>query len=285
MSEIVKNWMKTGILLAVLGGILLVIGLLIGGKQGLVIGFVFALVINAFSYWFSDKLILWIYRAKQVTMKDEPKLYAIVKDVSQLAKIPMPKVFIVPSENANAFATGRNPKNAAVACTRGIMNLLSEEELKGVIAHEIAHVRNRDILISTIAATIATVISFIASMARFSAFFGSRDNDNRGGNIVYLILIGIITPIIAMMIQLAISRSREYLADETGARIIKNSNYLASALEKLENNAKAHPIGFGSTATSSLFIVNPFKGQAFINLLSTHPPMAERVKRLKALRV
>src|SRR3989338_2578925 len=171
-SGIYTNWMKTGILLSILGGILLGIGFLIGGYNGLIVGFVFALLMNGLSYWFSDKIVLFMNRCKQVSEKDEPRLFYIVKDVSQRANLPMPKVYIVPSMQANAFATGRNPKNAAVACTQGILKLLSDDELKGVIAHEIAHVKNRDILISTIAATIASVISFVGMMARWSAFFG-----------------------------------------------------------------------------------------------------------------
>ena len=284
-SGIYTNWMKTGILLSILGGILLGIGFLIGGYNGLIVGFVFALLMNGLSYWFSDKIVLFMNRCKQVSEKDEPRLFYIVKDVSQRANLPMPKVYIVPSMQANAFATGRNPKNAAVACTQGILKLLSDDELKGVIAHEIAHVKNRDILISTIAATIASVISFVGMMARWSAFFGGSNDDNRGGNIISLLVLGIITPIMAMLIQLAISRSREYLADETGARIIKNPDALARALEKIDKSTSNVPLGINSPSTSSLYIANPFKANRLMSLLSTHPPMELRVKKLRELKV
>lgn len=279
-----ENQIKTVILLGLLTGLLLGVGQLVGGARGLTIAFIFAIVINFGSYWFSDKIVLKMYRAKEIKENDNPKLYKVVREVTQLASIPMPKVYMIPSDNANAFATGRNPKNAAVAFTKGILDLLNEEELKGVIAHEISHVRNRDILVSTIAATIAGVISYIAFMARWAAIFGGfggRDND--GGDIISLIVLAILTPLIAMVIRLAISRSREFLADETGAKIIRNSHGLASALEKLESDVKSHPMRLGNSSTSHLFISNPFKRKAFWKIFSSHPPTAERVKRLRGM--
>ncbi|MBI2548330.1 zinc metalloprotease HtpX [Candidatus Woesearchaeota archaeon] len=278
-----KNQFKTFILLSFLTALMLWIGSL-WGTSGLIIGLVFALVLNVGSYFFSDKIVLLMYRAKQVTEAKEPQLYHIVKEVTTLAGIPMPKIYIIPSSTPNAFATGRNPKHAAVACTEGILKLLTKEELKGVIAHEVAHIKNRDILIQTIAATIAGVISYVAMMARWSAIFGFGDRD-RDSNLLELLVLAILTPIIATLIQLAISRSREYIADETGARTIRNPKSLASALAKLEKGIQHDPMHFGSPATSSLFIANPFNAKGFTNLLSTHPPMEERIKRLEAMKV
>ena len=282
----IKNQLKTVVLLGLLTGLLLWVGQLVGGASGLTIAFAFAIIMNLGAYWFSDKLVLKMYRAKEVKESEQPKLYHIVQEVSQQANIPMPKVYIIPSDNANAFATGRNPKHAAVAATQGILNLLSEDELKGVIAHEIAHVRNRDILISSVAATIAGVISYVAFMARFAAIFGGFGGRGRdGGNIVSLLVLAIVTPLVATIIQLAISRSREFLADETGAKIIRNPFGLASALEKLENNAKQHPMRFGNPSTAHLFIANPFRARGLIRFFTTHPPMHERIKRLKNMRI
>lgn len=281
-----KNQLKTVVLLGALTGLLLWVGQLVGGPGGLTIAFIFAIIMNLGAYWFSDKLVLRMYRAKEVKESEQPKLYHIVQEVSQQANIPMPKVYIMPSDNSNAFATGRNPKHAAVACTQGIMNLLSEDELKGVIAHEIAHIKNRDILISSVVATIAGVIAYVAFMARWAAIFGGfggRDRD--GGNIVSLILLAIVTPLVATIIQLAISRSREYLADETGAKIVRSPFGLASALEKLEHDSKRHPMRFGNPSTAHLFITNPFRARGLVKFFSTHPPMQERIKRLKNLRI
>jgi heat shock protein HtpX len=283
----VANQIKTVVLLGLLTGLLLWVGQLVGGASGLTIAFAFAIIMNVGSYWFSDKLVLKMYRAKEVKESEQPKLYHIVQEVSQQANIPMPKVYIIPSDNANAFATGRNYKHAAVAATQGILDLLNEDELKGVIAHEIAHVKNRDILISSIAATIAGVIGYVAFMARWAAIFGGfggRDN-NGGNNIVSLLVLAILTPLIAAIIQMAISRSREFLADETGAKIIKSPFGLASALEKLENNAKQHPMRFGNPSTAHLFISNPFRARGLVKFFSTHPPMQERVKRLKNMKI
>jgi heat shock protein HtpX len=277
------NQFKTVILLASLTALLLFVGQMLGGYSGLIIAGIFALVLNFGSYWFSDKIVLKMYRAKEVTDTNN-HLYQIVKEVSEKANVPMPKVYIIPDKNSNAFATGRSPKNAAVAATEGVIGLLSDDELKGVMAHEIAHVKNRDTLISTIAGTIAGVISYIATMAQWAAIFGGfGGRDRNGGNILSLIVLAIITPLIATIIQLAISRSREYLADATGAKIVGNGEHLATALEKLHNDVKAHPMRLGNQATSHLFIVNPFSGRALAGLFSTHPNYNERTKRLRSM--
>ncbi len=229
-----------------------------------------------------------MYHAKPVTEQQAPRLYKIVREVIQLANLPMPKIYILPTDNPNAFATGRNatgrnPNHAAIACTKGILELLNDDELKGVIAHEASHVKNRDILIQTVAATIAGVISYAAMMARWAAIFGGFGGRDRNSGLE-LIALAILTPIIAAILQLAISRSREFLADETAARTLHNSFGLASALEKLEQGVKKNPLRFGSKATSCLFIANPFRG-SLLNLLSTHPPMAERINKLKSMKI
>ncbi len=275
-----NNQLKTVILLGILTGILLLIGNFFG-RAGLLTALIFSLLMNLLSYFYSHKIVLFMYRAKEANKKQYPKLHEIVEKISKHANIPKPKIFIIPSTAANAFATGRNPKNAVVAVTEGIMKLLEKDELEGVLAHEIAHIKNRDILITTIAATIASVISYLAYMARFAAIFGnSRDNNN--SSIIEMLFLAILAPITALIIQLAISRSREYLADKSGASFIKTGKPLATALRKLELNAKHHPLNFGNTSTASLFIVNPFSGRALINLLSTHPPMEERIKKLES---
>jgi len=279
------NQIKTVLLLGALSGLMLGVGYLLGGSGGLTIALIFALIMNVGSYWFSDKLVLWMYRAKEAKHAEHPKLHVMIDDIAKRAHLPKPKLYIIPGASPNAFATGRDPKHAAVACTDGIMHLLSDDELKGVLAHEMAHVKNRDILITTIAATIAAVISYVATMARWAAIFGGGRDDNGGfGDIFALIVLSILTPILALMLQLAISRSREYLADETGARIIKNPRALASALRKLEHGNSAHPMKQATPATSSMFIVNPFSAKGLTALLSTHPPMQERIRRLEALR-
>jgi len=275
----IKNQLKTVVLLALLTALLLWIGSF-WGTSGIIIGLVFAVLINFGSYWYSDKIVLKMYHAKPVTEKEAPRLYKIVREVIQLANLPMPKVYILPTDNPNAFATGRNPNHAAIACTKGILELLNDDELKGVIAHEASHVKNRDILIQTVAATIAGVISYAAMMARWAAIFGGFGGRDRNNSGLELIALAILTPIIAAILQLAISRSREFLADETAAKTLHNSFGLASALEKLEQGVKKNPLRFGSKATSCLFIANPFRG-GLLNLLSTHPPMKERIKKLK----
>lgn len=284
----VGNQIRTVVLLGALTGLLLWVGNLIGGAQGLTFALIFSVVMNFGAYWFSDKLVLAMYRAKEVKESEAPKLFKIVMDVAHLAKMPMPKVYIVPTNGANAFATGRDYNHAAVACTKGILDLLSEDELKGVIAHEISHIKNRDTLIQSVAATIAGVISYVAFMARWAALFGGfggRDNDRGGG--LELLVLAILTPILATLIQLAISRSREFLADESAAKTLHNGQSLASALEKLESSVKHHPFRASSTtqATAHLFIVNPFRSGGLVNLFRTHPLTKERVKRLRGMQV
>ncbi len=284
----IKNQIKTVLLLGGLTGLLLFVGSF-WGYSGMTVAFIFAVLINVGSYWFSDKIVLKMYRAKEAKENDYPNLFNIVKDVSSRAGIPMPKVYIVPGTISNAFAVGRNYKHAAVAFTQGILDLMNEEELKGVAAHEISHIKNRDTLIQTMAATIAGVISYVAFMARWGAIFGGfggRDNNN-GGGIVELLVLAILTPLLATIIQLAISRSREYLADESAARILKNGNGLADGLEKLESAVKARPLRAMSTTetTAHLFIINPFgKLGGLKKLFSTHPAVSERTKRLRAMK-
>lgn len=277
----IKNQLKTFILLAILTALFLWVGSL-WGTGGFYIAIVFVVIMNFVSYFFSHKIVLAMYRAKEVQENQEPELYKMVKEVSHLGNLPMPKVYIIPSDSPNAFATGRNPNNAVIAVTKGIMNLLSKDELKGVIAHEFSHIKNRDILIQTIAATIAGVISYVAMMARWGAIFGGfgGDRDNNGFE---LLALAILTPLIATILQLAISRSREYLADETGARMIHNPLALASALEKLSRGVKLSPMRFGSPTTSSMFILNPFSARGFTKLFSTHPPMEERIRKLRSM--
>jgi len=277
----VVNQLKTVILLGLLTALLLWVGQLLGGISGLVIAGIFAIVMNFGSYWFSDKIVLRMYRAKEIKDTNH-QLYKIVKEVSELAKLPMPKVYIVPDQNSNAFATGRNPKHAAVAATEGILKLLDHDELKGVMAHEMAHVKNRDTLISTVAGTIAGVIGFVATMAQWAAIFGGRGRDS--GGILQLIVLAIITPIIATIIQLAISRSREYHADATGAKFIGDGKGLATSLEKLHNDSRVHPMKLGNRSTAHLFISNPFRSRGIMALMSTHPPMEERKRRLNNMK-
>jgi len=278
----IKNQLKTTVLLALLTAILLWIGSLFG-RAGFYFALIFVGIMNFVSYWFSDKIVLWMYRAKQAKESEYPNLYKTVREIAKLSNLPMPKVYVIPSEQSNAFACGRSPKHSAVACTEGILKLMTEEELKGVLAHEFAHIKSRDTLTSTVAGTVAGVISYISHMFMWSAMFGGRDDDTKG-NVISLLVLAIITPIIASMIQLAISRSREYQADESGARMVKNPLGLASALEKLEQDTKRHPMGFGSPATAHLFISNPFRTGGFITLFLTHPPTQERTKRLRSMK-
>ncbi len=278
------NQFKTFILLAVLTAILLAIGQLVGGLSGLYVAIVIALLINVLSYWYSDKLVLKMYRAQPASETEYKELHDIVRDVSSRAGIPKPKVYVVPANHANAFATGRNPKNSAIAVTQGILDLLSEEELKGVLAHEIAHIKNRDILISTIAAVIAGAISYIAFFARFGAIFGGMGRDRESGNILALLALAIVAPIIALIVRLAISRSREYLADSTGARIIHNPLPLADALAKLNTSSKMNPLKKGNEATAHMFIVNPFSGKSILQLFSTHPNVQSRIGKLRSMK-
>jgi heat shock protein HtpX len=278
------NTTKTVVLMVGLTVLLVLIGGAFGGRQGMIIAFMFASVMNIFSYWFSDKIVLRMYKAQEVSEADAPVLYGVTRDLALKMNMPMPKVYIIPSDAPNAFATGRNPNHAAVAATQGILRLLTREELMGVMAHELGHVRNRDILIGTIAATIAGAISMLAHMAQWAMFFGGgrRDDDEGPGGLIGGILMIILAPIAAALIQMAISRSREYEADATGARICGNPLALASALKKLHAGTQRVPMD-ANPATAHMFIVNPLRGGTFVNLFSTHPPMEERIARLEAM--
>jgi heat shock protein HtpX len=280
-----NNRIKTFLLLAGLTVFLVAMGKLIGGTRGMQIAFVIALAMNFFSYWFSDKIVLRMYGAQEVGEGEAPELHRLVEELSRAADIPKPKVYIIPQDNPNAFATGRNPEHGAVAVTTGILRLLTPTELKGVLAHEIGHIRNRDILIQTVAATIAGAIMILADMARWTAILGGGRDDEEGGGlgIIGVIVLAIVAPFAAMLIQMAISRSREYIADETGAKLSHNPESLASALEKLAYGVQAAPMQ-ANPATEPLFIVNPLTGGGVMSWFSTHPPIEERVARLRAMR-
>jgi heat shock protein HtpX len=279
------NYLKTTLLLGILSAVLVLFGQFIGGTNGAITFLLIAAVMNFISYWFSDKIVLKMYKAKQVDEADAPRLYSIVKRLAENANLPMPKVFIVENATPNAFATGRNPEHASVAATTGILNILTDDELEGVMAHELSHVKNRDILISSIAATIAGAITMIANVVQWGAMFGgvSRGGDDDDhGNMLVAIVMAIVAPIAAMIIQMAISRSREYAADYAGAKMCKKPLSLASALGRLENGVKAIPMQGGNPSTAHMFIVNPFRG-GIAGLFSTHPPMEERIRRLEQL--
>lgn len=275
-----SNGFRTAALMAVLITLVALIGYALGGSNGLVIAFVIAVGMNFFSYWYSDKIVLKMYRGQEVGRAEAPELYDLVDELRQRAGLPMPKVYVVPSEQPNAFATGRNPENAAVAVTNGIVGRLSRDELAGVIAHELAHIKHRDILTSTIAATIASAITLLA---RFAIFVPIGGRDNNGGGLSALLML-ILAPIAAMLIQMAISRQREYAADEGGARISGNPDALASALARLQQGAERTPVA-ANPSTAHMFIVNPFAGRmgGIASLFATHPPMEERIRRLRAL--
>ena len=265
------NTAKTAALLTGMTVLLVFAGGALGGSGGMVIAFIFALVMNAFSYWFSDKIILKMYKAREASEQDAPVLYGVVRDLTMRANMPMPKVYVIPGDAPNAFATGGNPNNAAVAATHGILRLLSREELAGVMAHELAHVQNRDILIGTIAATIAGAISMLATMAQWAMIFGGGRRDDDDGGIIGLIAMMILAPFGAALIQMAISRSREYQADATGARLCGNPLWLAEALRKLDAQSRRIPMN-ASPATAHMFIVNPLRRGVMAKLFSTHPP-------------
>ena len=280
------NTVKTAVLMAGLTALLVAVGGL-WGRNGMLLFFGLAMVMNFVSYWFSDKIVLKMYGAQEVGEHDAPVLYGITRDLAQRANMPMPKVYVIPSDSLNAFATGRNPKHAAVAATNGIIRVLNRDELMGVMAHELSHVNNRDILIGTIAAAVAGAIGMIANMATwgmmFGGFGGRRDGEDRGGGIGAILMI-ILAPIAAMLIQMAISRSREVEADASGARLCGRPDALANALRKLEAGSQRIPMD-ASPATAHMFIVNPLRGGGFSKLFSTHPPMEERIARLEAMRV
>ncbi len=280
-----SNQMKTTVLLAGLTAIIILIGKYLGGQSGMIIAFLLAAVMNLGSYWFSDKIVLKMYRAKKVEESQAPGLYAIVRHLTQQAGLPMPALYITDESSPNAFATGRDPAHAAVAVTRGLLELMNQQEIEGVIAHELAHVKNRDILISSIAATLAGAIMIIASLARWAALFGGygRSND-RGGGALGLIVTALVAPIAAMMIQFAISRSREFQADATGAGISGNPRGLASALAKLGTASRQLPMR-ANPQTAHMFIVNPLAGKSMMKLFSTHPPLQERIARLEKMSI
>ena len=274
------NTFKTAFLLTALTLLLMFLGRIFGGQNGMLIALVFAAVLNFVSYFFSDKIALAMYRAQPVSREELPRAYQIVERLTSRVGLPMPKMYVIPTDSPNAFATGRDPAHASVAVTQGILNLLTDEELEGVLAHELGHVRNRDILISSIAATIAGAITYLAEMARWGMIFGGfeRDREDRGGGLGAILML-ILAPIAAMLIQLAVSRSREYQADETGAHLTGNPYALASALAKLDAYSKRLPLQ-ASPSTAHLFIVQPFLGMSLTNLFSTHPPVAKRIERL-----
>jgi heat shock protein HtpX len=275
------NTFKTAFLLVALTLVLMFIGRAFGGQNGMFIALIIAVVMNFSAYFFSDKIALATYRAQPVTREELPRAYAAVERLTQKIGIPMPKIYVIPSESPNAFAAGRNPSHASVAVTHGILGLLNDEELEGVLAHELGHVNNRDILISSVAATLAGAITMLASMGRWAMLFGGfggRDRDDRGGGLSALFML-IVAPIAATLIQLAVSRSREYQADATGAHFTGNPYALASALQKLDAYSRRVPMQ-ATPSTAHLFIIQPFLGMNFANLFSTHPPIAKRIERL-----
>jgi len=274
------NTLRTAMLLTVLTLLFVFVGNLVGGRNGAMYAFIFAIIMNFGTYWFSDKLVLAMYRAQPISPSEAPRLYSMVQELASNGGLPMPRMYLIPTDSPNAFATGRNPQNAIVAVTRGILNLLDEDELRGVLAHELAHVQNRDMLIGSIAATLAGAISMLAFMARWGAIFGGfGSRDDRDSGVVGLLAAAIVAPIAAMLIQMAVSRSREYGADASGARIAGSPYGLANALAKLEQASQRRPLRANPTS-AHLFIVNPLRGKGVWNLLSTHPPIEERVRRL-----
>jgi heat shock protein HtpX len=283
------NGFRTTILLAVLTALLVWLGDMFGGRQGAVMALILAGGMNFFSYWFSDKIVLKMYGAQEVSPNEDPELHGLVQELATRAGLPMPKVYVIPEETPNAFATGRNPQHAAVAVTHGIRRILNKRELSGVLGHELAHVMNRDILIGTIAATLAGAISYLAHMAQWAAMFGGgrdRDEEGGGGNIFGLLFMMIVAPMAAMLIQMAVSRSREYGADAGGAKICGDPLALASALRKLHMASQNIPLQVSNAtanATAHMFIVNPLSAGGIANLFSTHPPMEERIARLEAM--
>jgi heat shock protein HtpX len=283
------NVLKTAFFMGLLTLLFMFVGSALGGRGGMTIAFMIAVAMNFFSYWYSDKLVLKMYRAVEVNEAEAPGIHSIVRNLTTRGGLPMPKIYVIHSANPNAFATGRNPEHAAVAVTTGIVDLLTEDELEGVLAHELAHVHGRDILIGTIAATFAGAIMMAASWARWAFMFGGmRGDDDEGGSplgAVGAIVALIVAPVAAMVIQMAISRSREYLADARGAKLCGKPHALANALRKISGGVQAHPIESGSPATAHMFIMNPFSARQAMNLFSTHPPVEDRIAKLEAMRV
>ena len=285
------NVFKTGFLLSLLTVLLVFLGRLLGGSGGAMTAFIMALLMNFVFYWFSDKLVLAMYQAKPLSESDAPQAYRVVREIATRDHIPMPKLFWIATQTPNAFATGRSPKHASVAMTSGLLELMNEEELKGVLAHELSHVKNRDTLVMTIAASLAGAIMMLARMAQWSLWMGGgrgRNEENRGGaamQLVAMLLIAVLAPLAAMLIQMAISRTREYSADSTGAKLAGTPQGLASALEKLNRAAKEYPLPNANPATAHLFIVYPLTAGAIANLFSTHPPIEERIRRLRTMRL
>lgn len=279
-----NNVLKTAFLLTALTLLLLFFGQALGGRNGMMTAFVFACVMNFGAYWWSGKIVLAIYRAQPLPEEQAREIYAIVRELAQKATIPMPRIYVIPSAAPNAFATGRNPQHAVVAVTQGIFELLNTEELEGVLAHELAHVLHRDILTSSIAATLAGAISMLANMVRWTLMFGgSSREEERNANPVALLFMAILMPIAALLVQLAVSRSREYHADEAGARLCEHPLYLASALQKLENASRRFPMFQADPSSAHLFIVNPLRGRSFAALFGTHPPIEDRIARLERM--
>jgi heat shock protein HtpX len=278
------NWFKTTLLLGVLTALIVWIGNLFGGKQGMILAFILAMGMNFFSYWFSDKIVLAMHRAREVTVEESPEIYGMVQQIAGRADLPMPRVFVIPEESPNAFATGRNPDHAVVAVTEGLLKRMDRDEIIGVLAHEMAHIKNRDILIGSIAATMAGAVMILASMARWTAFLGGGSDDEEGGlGGIGLIVMSILAPVAAMLVQMAISRSREYHADATGADFIGHPLGLANALEKLGAYSRRVPM-HTSPSTAHMFIVNPLSAGNLATLFSTHPPLEKRIARLRGER-
>jgi heat shock protein HtpX len=280
------NSIKTFLLLGLLTALILWIGNLVGGRAGVVIALILAVAMNGYSYWYSDKMVLYSTGAQEVLPEHAPEIYGLVAGLARRAGLPVPRVYIVPEGAPNAFATGRDPEHAAVAFTEGILETLNREELEGVAAHELAHIGNRDILIGTVAATLAGAIMYIAQMAQFAVFFGAerRDDEKGGGGMLGILLAAIVAPVAAMLLQMAVSRSREYLADASAARIAGSPNGLTNALGRLEEAAHRRPLECASEATAHMYIVNPMSGEGLAGLFSTHPPMEERIRRLLDMR-
>ncbi|MGD9506499.1 MAG: zinc metalloprotease HtpX [Syntrophobacteraceae bacterium] len=282
------NSIRTALLLGLLTALILWMGRVVGGQTGMVWAFGIAVVMNLGSYWYSDKIVLAMYRAQPLGEQNAPALYSMVRELTYAGNLPMPRIYMIPDSSPNAFATGRDPEHAVVAVTEGILRLLSSDELRGVLAHELSHVKDRDILIGSIAATLAGAVMLLADMVRWGAIFGGfrgSDDEEGGGGLLGILVVTIVAPIAAMLIQMAVSRSREFLADEEGARLSRNPMGLAGALEKLAAASQRLPMSDPKPATAHMFIVNPLTGRNIANLFSTHPPIEERIRRLRAMAV